>query len=168
MANVQSVVGLIPALGVAGQQVVVGQAEYLGYVPLSDGTVKAGTFCFKKTNSGAGEKFALASLLGGAATDEPLGFVERVVDTRIDGANASTDVYPEGAALTVAIRGQYYITAPAAVTADGLGVFINPLTGAISIAASAGTGEVDTGWVCRIPNGGTSAASGDLVIVERF
>jgi hypothetical protein len=168
MANVQNIVGLVPALGVDGQQVVVGQAEHLAYNPLSDGTVKAGTFCFKKTNSGNGEKFALASLLGGAATDEPLGFVERVVDTRIDGANASTDVYPEGAALTVAIRGQYYITAPASIASDGLGVFINPLTGAISIAASARTGEVDTGWVCRIPNGGTSAASGDLVIVERF
>jgi hypothetical protein len=167
MANVQNVVGLVPALGVDGQQVVVGQAEYLAYNPLSDGTVKAGTFCFKKTNSGNGEKFALASLLG-AEDAEPLGFVERVVDTRIDGANASTDVYPEGAALTVAIRGQYYITAPAAISADGLGVFINPTTGAISIASSADTGEVDTGWVCRIPNGGATAALGDLVIVERF
>ena len=28
MANVQNVVGLVPALGVDGQQVVVGQAEY--------------------------------------------------------------------------------------------------------------------------------------------
>lgn len=168
MANVQNIVGLVPALGVDGQQVVVGQAEYLAYNPLSDGTVKAGKFCFKATNSGNGEKFALASLLGGAATDEPLGFVERVVDTRIDGANAATDVYPEGAALTVAIRGQYYITAPAAIASDSLGVFINPLTGAISIAASAGTGEVDTGWVCRIPNGGATAAKGDLVIIERF
>ena len=63
MANVQNIVGLVPALGVDGQQVVVGQAEYLAYNPLSDGTVKAGTFCFKATNSGNGEKFALASLL---------------------------------------------------------------------------------------------------------
>ncbi len=169
MANVQNIVGLVPALGVDGQQVVVGQAEYLAYNPLSDGTVKAGKFCFKKTNSGAGEKFALASLTGGVGA-EPLGFVERVVDTRIDGANAATDVYPEGAALTVAIRGQFYITAPASIAADSLKVFVEPSTGAITIAAAAESGStaVDTGWVCRIPNGGTSAAKDDLVIVERF
>lgn len=164
----QNAVGLSYALGIAGQQVVIGQAEYLAYNPLSDGTVKAGTFCFKKAGSGNGEVFAHASLTG-AADAVPLGFVERVVDSYIPtvGGNA-TQVYPAGAALTVAIRGQYYIEAPAAIASDGLGVFINPTTGAISIAASAGTGEVDTGWTCRIPNGGASAAQGDIVIVERF
>ena len=128
----------------------------------------AGTFCFKKAGSGNGEVFAHASLTG-AADAVPLGFVERVVDSYIPTVGGdATQVYPAGAALTVAIRGQYYIEAPAAIAADGLGVFINPTTGAISIAASAGTGEVDTGWTCRIPNGGTSAAQGDIVIVERF
>lgn len=164
----QKSVGLNYALGIPGQQVVVGQAEYAVYNPLSDGTVKAGTFCFKKAGTGNGEVFAHASLTG-AASDQPIGFVERVVDTYIPTVGGdATQVYPAGAAVTVAIRGQYYIEAPAAIASDGLGVFINPTTGAISIAASAGTGEVDTGWTCRIPNGGTSAAQGDLVIVERF
>ena len=164
----QKSVGLNYALGIPGQQVVVGQAEYAVYNPLSDGTVKAGTFCFKKAGTGNGEVFAHASLTG-AADAAPIGFVERVVDTYIPTVGGdATQVYPAGAAVTVAIRGQYYIEAPAAISADGLGVFINPTTGAISIAASAGTGEVDTGWTCRIPNGGTSAAQGDIVIVERF
>lgn len=164
----QNAVGLTYALGIAGQQVVIGQAEYLAYNPLSDGTAKAGAFCFKKAGSGNGEVFAHASLTG-AADAVPLGFVERVVDSYIPTVGGdATQVYPAGAALTVAIRGQYYIEAPAAIAADGLGVFINPTTGAISIASSAGTGEVDTGWTCRIPNGGTSAAQGDIVIVERF
>ena len=164
----QNAVGLSYALGIAGQQVVIGQAEYLAYNPLSDGTVKAGAFCFKKAGSGNGEVFAHASLTG-ASDAVPLGFVERVVDSYIPTVGGdATQVYPAGAALTVAIRGQYYIEAPAAIASDGLGVFINPTTGAISIAASAGTGEVDTGWTCRIPNGGTSAAQGDIVIVERF
>ena len=164
----QNAVGLSYALGIAGQQVVIGQAEYLAYNPLSDGTVQAGAFCFKKAGSGNGEVFAHASLTG-AADAAPLGFVERVVDSYIPTVGGdATQVYPAGAALTVAIRGQYYIEAPAAIASDGLGVFINPTTGAISIAASAGTGEVDTGWTCRIPNGGTSAAQGDIVIVERF
>lgn len=164
----QNAVGLNYALGIAGQQVVIGQAEYLAYNPLSDGTVKAGAFCFKKAGSGNGEVFAHASLTG-AADAVLLGFVERVVDSYIPTVGGdATQVYPAGAALTVAIRGQYYIEAPAAIASDGLGVFINPTTGAISIADSAGNGEVDTGWTCRIPNGGTSAAQGDIVIVERF
>ena len=164
----QKSVGNSYALGVPGQQVVVGQAEYAAYNPLSDGTVKAGTFCFKKAGTGNGEAFAHASATG-AASDLPLGFVERVVDSYIPTVGGdATQVYPAGAALTVAIRGQYYIEAPATIASDGLGVFINPTTGAISIAASAGTGEVDTGWTCRIPNGGASAAQGDIVIVERF
>ena len=164
----QKSVGNSYALGVPGQQVVVGQAEYASYNPLSDGTVKAGTFCFKKVGTGNGEAFAHASATG-AASDLPLGFVERVVDTYIPTVGAdSTEIYPAGAALTVAIRGQYYVEAPATIASDGLGVFINPTTGALSIAASAGTGEVDTGWTCRIPNGGASAAQGDVVIVERF
>ena len=164
----QKSVGNSYALGVPGQQVVIGQAEYLAYNPLSDGTVKAGTFCFKKAGTGNGEAFAHASATG-AASDLPLGFVERVVDSYIPTVGGdATQVYPAGAALTVAIRGQYYIEAPATIASDGLGVFINPTTGAISIASSAGTGEVDTGWTCRIPNGGTSAAQGDIVIVERF
>ena len=164
----QNAVGLSYALGIAGQQVVIGQAEYLAYNPLSDGTVKAGAFCFKKAGSGNGEVFAHASSTG-AADAVPLGFVERVVDSYIPTVgDDATQLYPAGAALTVAIRGQYYIEAPAAIASDGLGVFINPTTGAISIASSAGTGEIDTGWTCRIPNGGTSAAQGDIVIVERF
>lgn len=164
----QKSVGNSYALGVPGQQVVIGQAEYLAYNPLSDGTVKAGTFCFKKAGSGNGEVFAHAALTG-AADAAPLGFVERVVDSYIPAVGGdATQVYPAGAALTVAIRGQYYIEAPAAIASDGLGVFINPTSGAISIAASAGTGKVDTGWTCRIPNGGASAAQGDIVIVERF
>ena len=90
-------VGLKYALGIAGQQVVIGQAEYLAYNPLSDGTVKAGTFCFKKAGTGNGEAFAHASATG-AASDLPLGFVERVVDSYIPTVGGdATQVYPAGA-----------------------------------------------------------------------
>lgn len=165
----QKNVGLVPAVGVPGQQVVIGQAEYLAYNPLSDGTVKAGAFCFKGTASGNGEPFAVASATG-AADAEPLGFVERVVDTFIGNVlDSAAIVYPQGAAVTVAIRGQFYINAPASISGDGLKVWVTPTTGAIRIGdAESGSSEVDTGWVCRIPNGGTSAAQGDVVILERF
>lgn len=164
----QKTVGSMPSVGVAGQQVVIGQAEYLAYNPLSDGTVQAGTFCFKGSSVDNGEKFAIASLKGGA-TDAPLGFVEKVTDSIIANVlNDSTDTYFEGAAVTVAIRGQFYAVAPNAIASDGLGIYITPTTGAISVASSASTGEVDTGWTCRLVNGGTSAAKGDIVIFERF
>lgn len=162
----QKSVGLNYSLGVAGQEVVIGQAKYLSYNPLSDGTVKAGAFCFKKAVTGDGETVGHVSLTG---TGAPLGFVERVVDTYINQENAdSTEVYPEGAAVTVAIKGQFYIAAPAAISADGLGVFVNPTTGAIAIKASAGTGEEDTGFICRLPNGATTAAAGDIVVIEKI
>lgn len=164
----QKSVGNSYALGVPGQQVVVGQAEYASYNPLSDGTVKAGTFCFKKAGTGNGEAFAHASATG-AASDLPLGFVERVVDTYIPTVGAdSTEIYPAGAALTVAVRGQFYFTAPAVIATDGLKIVVNPTTGALAVKAAAEAGEVDTGWTCRIPNGGASAAKDDIVIAERF
>ena len=167
----QKSVGLRYGLAVAGQQVVINQAEYLHYNPLSDGTVKAGTFCFKKAVEGQGEAFGYASLKGASASAEPLGFVERVVDTYIESVTAeSTDTYPEGSPVTVAVRGQFYAEAPAKISADGLSVFIDATTGAITIASApeSGSAAIDTHWKCRIPNGGTSAQKGDLVIFERF
>lgn len=163
----QKSVGLVQALGIAGQEVTVNQAVYLAYNPLSDGTVKAGAFAFKGTASGNGEVFGNASLTG----TELLGFVERVVDASIPNVlDPVTQVYPAGAEVTVAIRGQFYAVAPSAIASDGLKVFVDGTTGAITVASQpeSGSSAIDTGWVCRIPNGGTSASSGDTVIFERF
>ena len=49
-----------------------------------------------------------------------------------------------------------------------MGVYVTPTTGAINLASSAGTGEVDTGFKVVIPNGGASATAGDVVIIEKF
>ena len=46
---VQKVVNVLPAIGVAGQKVATDSARYLGYNPLSDGTVVVGAFAFAKT-----------------------------------------------------------------------------------------------------------------------
>ena len=165
--TLQKSVGLIPAIGVEGQEVVVGQAVYLAFNPLSDGTVKAGAFAFKGTASGNGEEFGYASATGSAL----LGFVERVVDASIPNIkDAFTGVYPAGFKVTVAIRGQFYAKAPSAISADGLKVYVDGTTGAVTVAAApeSGSDAIDTGWVCRIPNGGTSAAKGDTVIFEKF
>jgi hypothetical protein len=168
---VQKVVNILPAIGVAGQKVATDSARYLGYNPLSDGTVVVGAFAFAKTAGGTqSAPFAVVSATGSAGA-VPLGFVERVVDVALENVTASgTNILPEGAVATVAVQGQFYINVPAGLSGitAGMGVYVNPTTGAINLASSAGTGEVDTGFKVVIPNGGASATAGDVVIIEKF
>lgn len=168
---VQKVVNVLPAIGVAGQKVATDSARYLGYNPLSDGTVVVGAFAFAKTAGGAqSAPFAIVSGTGSAEA-KPLGFVERVVDVALENVTASgTNVLPEGAVATVAVQGQFYINVPVGLSSitSGMGVYVNPTTGAIKLASSAGAGEVDTGFKVVIPNGGASANAGDVVIIEKF
>ena len=168
---VQKVVNVLPAIGVAGQKVATDSARYLGYNPLSDGTVVVGAFAFAKTAGGSqSAPFAIVSGTG-SAEDKPLGFVERVVDVALENVTSSgTNILPEGAVATVAVQGQFYINVPAGLSSitSGMGVYVNPTTGAIKLASSAGAGEVDTGFKVVIPNGGASANAGDVVIIEKF
>ena len=168
---VQKVVNVLPAIGVAGQKVATDSARYLGYNPLSDGTVVVGAFAFAKTAGGSqSAPFAIVSGTG-SAEDKPLGFVERVMDVALENVlSQGTNILPEGAVATVAVQGQFYINVPAGLSSitSGMGVFVNPTTGAINLASSAGSGEVDTGFKVVIPNGGASANAGDVVIIEKF
>lgn len=168
---VQKVVNVLPAIGVAGQKVATDSARYLGYNPLSDGTVTVGAFAFAKTAGGVqSAPFAIVSGTG-SAEDKPLGFVERVVDVALENVTSSgTNILPEGAVATVAVQGQFYINVPVGLSSitSGMGVYVNPTTGAINLASSAGSGEVDTGFKVVIPNGGASANAGDVVIIEKF
>lgn len=165
----QSVVGNAPVRGTDGQRVVINQAVYTPDNYLSDGTAKPGKFAFAATSSdtSGGEAFGLAAIKG----SKLLGFVERVADASIVNALANNaDTYPLGAAITVAVRGAYYITAPGAVV-DGQKVLVSGSTGAISIAddiESGDTDSIDTGWTARVPNGAGTAAQGDIVIIERY
>ena len=168
---VQKVVGLMPVIGVSGQKVATDSARYLAYNPLSDGTVISGGFAFAKTAGGTqGAPFAIVSGTGSAG-DVPLGFVERVLDETLLVVTASgTTTLREGAVVTVAVQGQFYLEVPAGLSSitAGMGVYINPTTGAINLASSAGSGEEDTGFKVVIPNGGASADAGDIVIIEKF
>lgn len=168
---VQKVVNILPAIGVAGQKVATDSARYLGYNPLSDGTVVVGAFAFAKTAGGTqSAPFAVVSATG-SADDVPLGFVERVMDVALQNVTSSgTYVLPEGVTVTVAVQGQFYINVPTGLSSitAGMGVYVKPTTGAINLASSAGTGEVDTGFKVVIPNGGASAGAGDVVIIEKF
>ena len=168
---VQKVVNVLPAIGVAGQKVAPDSARYLGYNPLSDGTVVVGAFAFAKTAGGT--QSAPFAIVAGTGSEDavPLGFVERVVDgTLTNVLSSGTDVLAEGAVVTIAVQGQFYLEVPAGLSGivDGYGVFVNPTTGAINLATSAGTGEVDTGFKVVLPNGKATATAGDIVIIQRF
>lgn len=168
---VQKVVGLLPEIGISGQKVATDSARYLAYNPLSDGTVVVGAFAFAKTAGGTqSAPFAIVSATG-EEDALPLGFVERVLDVALQNVTSSgTYILPEGAVATVAVQGQFYLEVPVGLSliTAGMGVYVNPTTGAINLALSAGTGEVDTGFKVVIPNGGASADAGDIVIIEKF
>jgi hypothetical protein len=155
----QKSVGLYPAIGIPGQQVAFNQAVYTPQNYLSDGTVQCGGFAFAvaASTTGTAVKFPIASLKGSAG-DKPIGFVERTFTASIELGTDTPDIYPEGSELTIAIRGDYYIVAPAAAMV-GQAVLCNPTTGAISFGTAGATN--DTGWTVQ-----TAGAKGDTIIIS--
>lgn len=158
----QKSVSLYPAAGFAGQEVVTNQAVYAAFNPLSDGTVESGGFAFIKDADGA-----VTASKTGSAGDVPVGIVERILDnTIVDVTADSSVVYPEGAVVTIAIRGQFYIKAPAAGT-SGQKIAIEPTTGVVSFADTVSSGS-DTGWTVIAQGGSKSFTEGDIVIAQNF
>lgn len=141
----QKVVGY-PAVAFEGQHIAFGQQAYTVENFVSDGTAQIGKFAFRKTveNTGTAVVLNVASATG-ADSDIPLGIVEKAMTAAVINS-ATPDVYPAGAEITIAIRGDFAITAPATANL-GDKVLVKPTDGSISFGASAGTGTVDTGWV---------------------
>ncbi|WP_443894645.1 structural cement protein Gp24 [Parasutterella excrementihominis] len=155
----QKTVNLYPAIGIPGQQVAFNQAVYTPHNYLSDGTVACGTFAFAKAAAGSttAVQFPIASATG-AAGDKVVGLVERTFTASLPSYDEDTDIYPEGAELTIAERGDYYIVAPAAATV-GQSVLCDPTTGNITFGAAGAAN--DTGWVVR-----TAGAKDDTIIIS--
>ena len=155
----QKSVGLYPAIGIPGQQVAFNQAVYTPQNYLSDGTVQCGGFAFAvaASTTGTAVKFPIASLKGSAGA-KPIGFVERTFTASIELGTDTPDIYPKGAELTIAVRGDYYIVAPAAATI-GQAVLCDPTTGAITFGAAGAAN--DTGWTVQ-----TVGAKGDTIIIS--
>lgn len=161
----QTTVNVSPALGVPG-----GQAAYLGNVTtvrqyLSDGTAKAGSFALPSTSSvntggDAGGSAGFVGLTNSSAT-AAIGLVVRDITGTLGLGVDGSLVYESGAAVTVAIRGDYYILSTEAATV-GEKVIVTVATGAISFAASASAGEVDTGWTVTT----AASASGELIVIS--
>ena len=159
MAEFQTVVNIMPAAGMPGQQVSI-NAAYTAYNYVSDGTLTAGTFAFADPADAANGMPQLAHSKV-ASNGRLLGFVQRVHSGVVNVPFASgTNVYTEGQSVTIAVRGQFYMAVPDSGTAtEGQSVLCDPTTGATTN---------DTGWVVHLLQGETSAGEGDLVIIEHY
>ena len=153
----QTTVNTYASIGFPGQMVAFSQRVYTPFNYLSDGTVKAGGFAFLKTApADLQNQYGVAALTGSVL----LGFVERVLTPKMDASNH--DVYVEGAELTIAEQGDFYISATGAATV-GQKVLVATATGAIAFGSSAGEGQIDTGFVVKT----AAAASGDIIIISK-
>ena len=150
----QKSVGLYPAIGIPGQQVAFNQAVYTPQNYLSGGGF---AFAVPASPTGTAVKFPIASLKGSAGA-KPIGFVERTFTASIELGTDTPDIYPKGSELTIAVRGDYYIVAPAAATL-GQAVLCDPTTGAITFG-DAGAANA-TGWTVQ-----TAGAKVDTLIIS--
>ena len=154
----QTTVNTYPSVGLPGQEVNVHTAVYTPFNYLSDGTAAAGSFAFAGTNEdeNGGVVYPLASANG---TGKVIGLVERtftgILNPDVDG----TLVYPKGAGVTIAIRGDYYVEATGAATV-GQAVLCNPSNGAVTYGTAGATN--DTGWVVM----SAAKAKGDIIIIS--
>lgn len=160
----QSQVNINPALGVPG-----GMAAFMGDVNtvhqyLSDGTAKAGSFALTSTNSvntgGSAVGGGFVGLANSNAT-AVVGLVVRTITGALAPSSSGTLVYAQGEAVTVALRGDYYIAATGSATV-GQKVLVTVATGAIGFGSSAGAGQVDTGWTVST----AASASGDIIVIS--
>lgn len=153
----QKTVNLYPAVGVPGQEVNVHTAIYTPFNYISDGTAAAGSFVFAKANTDdTGVVYPLASATG---TGTVIGLVENTFTGTLAYNQDGTLIYPQGANLTIAVRGDYYVAASGAATV-GQAVLCNPTSGAITYGTP-GTAN-DTGWVVMTP----ATSAGDIIIIS--
>ncbi len=136
----QKSVNLYPAIGVPGQEVAAKSAVYTPQNFISDGTAAAGSFVFAAEAEGKGVAFPVASAKG---EGECLGLCERVFSGVLAFDENGTMVYPKGHALTIATRGDYYVSATG-VAQVGQAVLCDPATGEVTYG-NAGD-QNDTGW----------------------
>ena len=111
--------------------------------------VKVGNFAWRK---GADQAV-------GAGAGAPVGFVERVQNYQYyDIDSEGTLVVPNGAAVEIAVKGDFFVQADASVSV-GDTVYANNTTGAATFSSS---GATDTGFKAF-----TAGASGDMVIITK-
>ncbi len=165
MAEFQQKVNGRPSEGLPGQ-LVDGVLIPTAITYLSDGTLEAGSFAFANTSANDDAPFAKNKQAGGMF----LGIVVRTNTGLIESPfTAASNKYQKGAPVTIAARGRVYFKVPASKspTVNSYAI-VDPSNGELSFNTDASTAN-NTGWkVVRLAVGKTSAAEGDMIILENL
>lgn len=148
----QKTVNLYPSVGLPGQEVAAHTAVYTPLNYLSDGTAAAGKFVFEGTSDKKGVASAKGTTL--------VGLVERTFTAAVPCGVDGSEAYPNGAELTIAVRGDFYVEAAGEATV-GQAVLCNPADGVVSYSTVGS--ENDTGWVVVT----AAKDQGDIIIISR-
>lgn len=155
----QSQVNLYTAEGVAGDLATPDQAVYTPQNFLvGSGGMEVGKFAFADSTSAS----TIAKKTG---TGKPLGIVQRVINyANYELTEAGSMLLPQGAPLTIVVKGDVWMTAPSSATV-GKKVFVNNSTGAVTLnsAGASVTSSTETDWVVKTP-----ATSGGMMIVSNW
>ena len=156
----QNKVSLDVAPGVAGDKATPGQSVYTPQNPLAAVDLPVGGFVFPVVEDGVRDDSRATNVAEDAT--EVLGFVERVINyVNYDLTESGTLTVPEGSALTVAVRGDYWAVSSTAATV-GQAVLASTEDGSVSTGTADAT-HLDTGWVVR-----TAGAAGDLILISNW
>lgn len=158
-APFQSQVDLYISEGVAGDPVTPNQAVYTPVNFLAgEGGVDVGAFAFADSTYPS-------TIAKAAGSGQPLGIVQRNLSyPNYTLTSIGTLHVPEGEGLTIAVKGDFWMVAPADA-AVGKKVFVNNTTGAITIntAGTSVEGATETPWVVKTP-----ATSGGMMVVSNW
>lgn len=158
----QKTVNLYPSVGLPGQEAAAHTAAYTPLNYLSDGTAAAGKFVFKGTFDKKVVVSPVAFPVASAKGTTLVGLVERTFTAAVPCGVAGSEAYPNGAELTIAVRGDFYVEATGPATV-GQAVFCNPADGSVSYGTVGSDSGTDTGWVVVTAANG----KGDIIIISR-
>ena len=156
----QSQVNLYTAEGVAGDLATPDQAVYTPQNFLvGSGGVEVGKFAFADATSNP------ATVAKKSGAGKPLGIVQRVINyANYELTEAGSMLLPQGAPLTIVVKGDVWMTAPS-VASVGQKVFVNNSTGEVSLSSAGAsvTSSTETDWIVKTP-----AVIGGMMIVSNW
>lgn len=148
------------AQGVPGAKATPDQSIYTPVNPLAAVELPVGGFVFPVVDSGVTDNTRATNVAGSAT--EILGFAERVINyVNYDLLDGGSLTVPQGSALTVAVRGDYWAVSTTAA-AVGQKVLASTTDGSISTGTPDAT-HLDTGWVVKTPG-----AIGEPIIISNW
>lgn len=146
------------APGAPGDRASLNPVVHLPTTPRAEGLVRSGAFVWPGTD-------ARAQVTGGTqGSERPAGFVERVVNHFSYDVLSNGPEIPEGAPVTVAVRGDFWAET-ATGSEPGMSVFASVSDGSIATAEAGTTltGHVETGWKAV-----TGGGAGGLIIISNW